>query len=136
MTHKPTSQDCISMLERLVAYDTTSRNPNMELITDIQTILNELDIECRITHRDDLSKGNLWATIGPTDRGGIVLSGHTDVVPVDDQDWASDPFKLDERNGLLYARGSADMKGFVACCVTHARRMKNADLKEIGRAHV
>lgn len=129
MNRDPSAQDCISMLERLVAYDTTSRNPNMELITLVQNILGELDIECRITHCDDLSKGNLWATIGPMDRGGIVLSGHTDVVPVDGQDWKSDPFKLEERDGLLYARGSADMKGFVACCIAHAARMENADLK-------
>ena len=125
----PSTQDCIDVLERLVAYDTTSHLSNLALIEDVQNDLAQIGIESRLTHNDEGTKANLWATIGPTDRGGIVLSGHTDVVPVAGQDWSSDPFKLTERDGKLYGRGSADMKGFVACCVAHARRMKDASLK-------
>ncbi len=125
----PSARDCISMLERLVAFDTTSRNSNLALIEDVQTLLSQLGIESRLTFNDERSKANLWATIGPADRGGIVLSGHTDVVPVDGQDWTSDPFGMDERDGRLFGRGVADMKGFVACCVAHAARMNAASLK-------
>ncbi len=125
----PSTKDCIEMLEKLVAFDTTSRNSNLELIEFIQEQLEEIGVETRFTFNDKKTKANLWATIGPTDKGGVVLSGHTDVVPVDGQDWTSDPFKLVERGNKLYGRGSADMKGFVACVLAHAGRMKNADLK-------
>lgn len=129
LNSNPTFKDAITMLERLVAYDTTSRNSNMELINDVRDMLSNLGIESRLTFNDEKTKANLWATIGPLDRGGIVLSGHTDVVPVDGQDWASDPFKLVQRNGRLFGRGAADMKGFIACVMANARRMAEADLK-------
>ena len=125
----PTAQDCISMLEKLVAFDTTSRNSNLELIKFVQTVLDELDIPTRLTFNDEKTKANLWATIGPHDKGGVVLSGHTDVVPVDGQDWTSDPFQLTERDGRLFGRGTCDMKGFVACAFAHARAMQKAGLK-------
>ena len=129
LSPNPTSSDCIAMLERLVAYDTTSHLSNLDLIRDVQGELEEIGAITRLTYNDEKTKANLWATIGPTDRGGVLLSGHTDVVPVEGQDWASDPFTLTEREGKLFGRGSADMKGFVACCMAHAARMRDADLK-------
>ena len=122
-TAEPTTDDCIAWLERLVAFDTTSRNSNLDLIEDARGALEGLGFATRLTHNEEQTKANLWATIGPDDRGGVVLSGHTDVVPVDGQDWSSDPFVLDQRDGRLYGRGSADMKGFIACLMAHAPRM-------------
>ena len=128
MSATPTTEDCIAWLERLVAFDTTSRLSNLDLIEDARTALEALGFATRLTHNEERTKANLWATVGPTDRGGIVLSGHTDVVPVDGQDWTSDPFRLDRRDGRLYGRGSADMKGFIACLMAHAPRMAEARL--------
>ena len=102
------------MLRRLVAHDTVSAKSNLGLIDDVVRYLAEHGIESRLVRDETGSKANLFATIGPPGDGGIVLSGHTDVVPVEGQPWASDPFSLDEREGRLYGRGSADMKGFVA----------------------
>ena len=103
MAPSPVStQDCIDMLGRLVAYDTTSALSNLALIEDVREQLAALGVEVRLTHNTAGDKANLWATIGPADRGGIVLSGHTDVVPVAGQDWTSDPFTMVERDGLLY----------------------------------
>lgn len=124
-----TSTDCIEMLAKLVAFDTTSRNSNLDLIAFVDDLLKGIGVETRLTHNREGTKANLWATIGPTDRGGIVLSGHTDVVPVDGQDWSTPPFELTERDSKLYGRGAADMKGFVACVAANAKRMADADLK-------
>jgi len=129
LNSNPTAQNCIDMLGKLVAFDTTSRNSNLELIEFVREQLSAIGVNSRLTFNDDKTKANLWATIGPNDRGGIVLSGHTDVVPVDGQDWSSDPFAMEERDGLLYGRGTADMKGFVACSLAHAKRMAELDLK-------
>lgn len=103
------------LLEKLVAFETVSRASNLNLIEFIRGYLDELGVASQLVYNDSGSKANLWATIGPADRGGIVLSGHTDVVPVDGQAWAFPPFKLTEHDGKLYGRGSADMKGFLAC---------------------
>jgi len=102
------------MLEKLVAFDTVSRNSNLALIAFIQNLLKEHGIESTLVHNADHTKANLLATIGPLLEGGVVLSGHTDVVPIDDQEWHSDPFSVVERGGLLYGRGTADMKTFLA----------------------
>lgn len=125
----PTAQDCIDMLGKLVSFDTTSRNSNLALIEFVRSELTAIGVDARLTFNDDQTKANLWATMGPTDVGGVVLSGHTDVVPVDGQNWTSDPFELNERDGRLFARGTCDMKGFVACSLAHARAMVDADLK-------
>ena len=106
--------ESIEWLDRLVAFDTTSRESNLDLIDSVRAYLDGLGITSRLTHDADGRKANLWATVGPDDRGGVVLSGHTDVVPVDGQDWSSDPFRLRRANGKLYGRGTADMKGFCA----------------------
>jgi acetylornithine deacetylase len=105
------------LLERLIAFDTTSRNSNLELIDWVSGYLAEHGIESRRTYDETGAKANLFATVGPEGDGGIVLSGHTDVVPVDGQDWSSDPFAMIEKDGLLYGRGTCDMKGFIACAL-------------------
>src|SRR5436190_3679716 len=97
------------MLESLVAFDTTSRNSNLDLIAFAQDKLGKAGAATRLTYDSDKRKANLFATLGPPIDGGYVLSGHTDVVPVDGQDWSSDPFKASVRDGRLYARGAADM---------------------------
>ena len=114
MTLRP-SIECLSILRRLIAFDTTSRNSNLDLIDYVKALLDDLAVPYRLTYDDECRKANLLATLGPADAtGGYVLSGHTDVVPVDGQDWKSDPFDLTESNGRLYGRGTADMKSFVA----------------------
>ncbi|TAL04060.1 MAG: acetylornithine deacetylase [Rhodospirillaceae bacterium] len=119
----------IAMLAKLVAFDTTSRNSNLAFIDAVRVMLAEHGIPCRLVHNDEGTKANLLATVGPMVAGGIVLSGHTDVVPVDDQKWQSDPFILEEREGLLYGRGAADMKGFLAVILAALDHMTAANLK-------
>lgn len=104
----------IAMIERLVGFDTTSHLPNLALIDDVKAYLAGHGIAGRLTFNDEKTKANLFATIGPKDKGGIVLSGHTDVVPVAGQPWSSDPFRLRRANGRLYGRGTSDMKSFIA----------------------
>jgi acetylornithine deacetylase len=117
------------MLERLVAFDTTSRDGNMPLIEFVEAYLDQWDIPHLRVDYEAGKKTNLYATIGPDGPGGIILSGHTDVVPVDGQDWASDPFALDERDGNLYGRGSCDMKGFIAVALAMVPEFKKRALK-------
>jgi acetylornithine deacetylase len=102
------------MLARLVAFDTTSCNSNIPLVDFVRDYLAGFGIDSLFVHNEDGTKANLYATIGPDDVGGVVLSGHTDVVPVDGQDWSGDPFDLTERDDKLYGRGTCDMKGFIA----------------------
>ncbi len=104
-------------LETLVGFDTTSRNSNLALIETVRDWLKGQGVEAWLAHNPERTKANLFATLPAQDgnqQGGIVLSGHTDVVPVDGQNWSTDPFKLVEKDGLLYGRGSCDMKGFIA----------------------
>ncbi|WP_375737985.1 acetylornithine deacetylase [Pseudomonas boanensis] len=108
---EPRSQ---ALLARLVGFATVSRDSNLELIEFIRDYLAGLGVASELFYNAERTKANLFATLGPSDRGGIVLSGHTDVVPVDGQAWTVDPFKLTEREGRLYGRGTADMKGFIA----------------------
>ena len=104
----------IEMLRRLVAMDTTSRNSNLDLIAFIADYLMALGIESRLVHDESRRKANLYATIGPSDKPGIALSGHTDVVPIDGQTWSCDPWIVSEQGGRLLGRGTADMKSFIA----------------------
>ncbi len=104
-------------LEKLVAFDTTSRNSNLAMIETIRDALMEQDIKAEVIYAPQGGKANLFATLpayGGATQGGIIFSGHTDVVPVDGQNWNSDPFSLTEKDGKLYGRGTADMKGFIA----------------------
>jgi acetylornithine deacetylase len=110
----PPSLDTRELLARLVAFDTTSRNSNLALIDFVQDYLDSFGIASGLVTSDDGGKANLLASIGPIDQAGLVLSGHTDVVPVDDQKWSSEPFSLIEREDRLYGRGACDMKGFIA----------------------
>lgn len=104
----------LPLVRDLIGFDTTSREPNRALIEYIRDYLQGHGIKSELIWNAGRSKANLWATIGPADLPGIVLSGHTDVVPVDGQDWSSDPFQLRQADGRLYGRGTADMKGFIA----------------------
>ena len=121
-------QRTVKILRDLIGFDTTSRLSNLSLIEAIQLQFDALDIPYELTFNEQRSKANLFATIGEENRPGLVLSGHTDVVPVDGQDWSSDPFVLREQDGKLFGRGSCDMKGFVAVCLAMAESFKQANL--------
>ena len=110
----------VALLGELVSFETVSARSNLDLINHIAAYLDDLGIEALLSHDESGQKANLFATIGPPIDGGIVLSGHTDVVPIDNQDWQTPPFSLIERDGRLYGRGSADMKGFIACALAQA----------------
>lgn len=103
------------MLEQLVAFNTTSRESNLALIKFVGRYLTGLGVDYELIHNAEGSKANLYARLGPPGHGGVMLSGHSDVVPVDGQNWSVPPFALTERDGKLYGRGTADMKGFIAC---------------------
>ncbi|HEX7943901.1 MAG TPA: acetylornithine deacetylase [Phenylobacterium sp.] len=117
------------LLSDLVGFDTTSRHSNLELIAWVEAYLDGLGVPHRRVPNADGSKSNLMATIGPAIPGGVVLSGHTDVVPVDGQPWSTDPFTVTETGGRLYGRGTCDMKGFLACALAAAPELAKADLK-------
>jgi len=119
----------LDVLARLIAFDTTSRNSNLALITWVEDYLSARGVAARRVANADGTKANLYATIGPEVGGGVVLSGHTDVVPVDGQPWTSDPWVLSERGGKLYGRGVADMKSFVALALAHVDAMLAAPLR-------
>jgi len=122
--------DSLEMLKRLMAFDTTSRNSNLELIQYIQAYLDDHGVAGTLVPNAEGTKANLYATIGPQAEGGIVLSGHTDVVPVDGQPWVSDPWTLTEKpDGNLYGRGTCDMKGFIATALAHVNDFRRARLK-------
>lgn len=103
------------LLARLVGFDTTSHKSNLPLIRFVEDYLLQHGVVSEIVPNADGRKASLYATIGPRETPGVALSGHTDVVPVDGQKWTSDPFIVAERGGKLYGRGTADMKGFIAC---------------------
>ena len=125
-----TSPNSVELLQRLVGFDTTSRNSNLELIEFVRDYLDGLGVPSTLVPNEAGTKANLFATIGPAVEGGIVLSGHTDVVPVDGQAWTSDPWTLtDKGDGKLYGRGTCDMKGFVAAALAHVPAFQKADLK-------
>ena len=121
--------DAREMVERLVAFDTVSANSNLALIDFVVDYLADHGVAARLSHDEDGRKANLFATLGPENTdGGVVLSGHTDVVPVADQDWSSDPFTVVERDGRLFGRGTADMKSFLAVALALVPEMCAAPL--------
>lgn len=117
------------LLADLVSFDTVSDRTNLPLIAHIESYLASLGVKSERIVDETGQKASLWVTIGPEDRPGLVLSGHTDVVPVVGQDWSHDPFQLVERDGRLYGRGTTDMKGFVAVCLAMVPEMLEAKLK-------
>ena len=117
------------ILARLIAFDTVSRNPNMDLMAYIKGLLSEVGVEATLIPNAEGTKANLLATIGPQDGGGVMLSGHTDVVPVDGQDWTKPAFELTEDQGRYYGRGTTDMKGFVACALAAGLKAAKRDLQ-------
>ena len=117
MSSSPPAPTTAELLARLVGFDTTSRHSNLALIDHVRDYLGQHGVTCRIGHDPTGTKANLHAIIGPLGPGGIALSGHVDTVPVDGQDWTSDPFTLTSRDGRLFGRGTSDMKGFVACAL-------------------
>ncbi|AIB15055.1 acetylornithine deacetylase (plasmid) [Azospirillum argentinense] len=118
-----------AMIARLVGFDTVSRRSNMALIDWVRDHLAGYGVESRLVPSPDGAKANLFATIGPMTEGGVVLSAHTDVVPVDGQPWDTDPFTLVERDGRLYGRGTADMKSFPAVALALLPDILEAGLK-------
>ena len=125
-----TAPSSVDMLKRLVAFDTTSRNSNLELIHYIRDYFADFGVQSTLVPNEEGTKANLFASIGPDREGGIVLSGHTDVVPVDGQPWTTDPWELTGKDdGNLYGRGTCDMKGFVAACLANVPAFQRARLK-------
>ncbi|MFN3278971.1 MAG: acetylornithine deacetylase [Paracoccus hibiscisoli] len=123
--HRLSSQQ---ILAQLIAFDTTSSKSNLGLIDHVHDYLAGYGVESRLVMDATGQKANLWATIGPADQPGVILSGHTDTVPVEGQDWASDPYVLTERDGRLYGRGACDMKGFLACALAAVPDLVARDL--------
>lgn len=116
------------ILARLIAFDTVSRNPNMDLMDYVRGLLAEVGVTATLIPNAEGTKANLLATIGPEGGGGVMLSGHTDVVPVDGQDWTRPAFELTEDQGRYYGRGTTDMKGFVACALAAGLKASKRNL--------
>ena len=121
--------DTFDMIARLVAFDTVSRNSNLELIHFVRDTLSRHGVDSQLVPSPDGRKANLFATVGPMAEGGVVLSGHTDVVPVDGQPWDTDPFEVTRKDGRLYGRGTCDMKSFIAIALAKVPDMLRAGLR-------
>ncbi|MEI9400810.1 acetylornithine deacetylase [Mesorhizobium argentiipisi] len=121
--------DSIRILEKLIAFPTVSRDSNLDLIGYVADLLQANGIASQIIHSPDGHKANLFATIGPADKPGIMLSGHSDVVPVDGQNWTLPPFAMTARDGKLYGRGAADMKGYVASALAACLKASKMTLR-------
>lgn len=119
----------VALLRTLVGFDTTSRESNLQLIEFVRDYLAGFDVPCELIYNAERSKANLFASIGPAEQPGIVLSGHTDVVPVDGQPWTVAPFELSEHDGKLFGRGTADMKGYIACVLGLVPALVAAELR-------
>lgn len=124
MTRLNTAQ----LLERLVELPTVSRDSNLPLIDWVRNFLRDCGIDSHLVPDPSGRKSSLLASIGPPEKGGLVLSGHTDTVPVDGQKWSSDPFKLTSKGSRLYARGACDMKGFIATALSRVATLRASDL--------
>src|SRR5215475_573154 len=119
----------LDLTKTLIAFDTTSRGSNLALIEFAEHLIIGAGGRCRRSYDASETKANLFATFGPDGDGGIVLSGHTDVVPVDGQDWSSDPFAAEVRGDRLYGRGACDMKGFVGVALSLVPQIAGTALK-------
>jgi acetylornithine deacetylase len=123
------SASTLEILETLIGFDTVSRNSNLGLIEWVRDRLKRLGVASRLSYDATRAKANLLATLGDETEGGLVLCGHTDVVPVDGQPWDGDPFRAVRRDGRIYGRGSADMKGFIACVLAAVPALLEAPLR-------
>jgi acetylornithine deacetylase len=121
--------DTVGILERLVGFPTVSRDPNLPLIDWVRNFLADHGVDSHLVPDDSGRKANLFASLGPAMEGGLVLSGHSDVVPVDGQAWRSDPFRLTAEGTRLFGRGACDMKGFIAACLSRVPLLAGAKLK-------
>ena len=122
--------DVADALEKLISFDTTSRLSNLALIEWLEEKLAPHAAYMQRLPNESGDKSNLWVRIGPDAPGGVVLSGHTDVVPVDEQPWDTNPFQLTEHDGRFYGRGTSDMKSFIALCVAFAPEFAAVKLKK------
>ena len=119
----------IEILKKLISYPVLGGESNLSIITWIKEYIESFDINTFLVPNNEKNKASLHCRIGPAIDGGVILSGHTDVVPVEGQNWTTDPFVLtDGGDGRLYARGSCDMKGFIACCLAALPQMVEAKL--------
>ncbi len=118
-----------SLLDSLISFPTVSRDSNLAMIGFIQSYLDGLGIDSTLTHNDERTKANLYAVFGAGKEGGVMLSGHTDVVPVEGQDWTREPFRMSLEDGRFYGRGTTDMKGFIASTLAMVAEAVKRDLK-------
>ncbi len=119
----------IEFIEKLISFDTTSRESNLELIAFIQDYLNDLGIDSQLVHNEEGTKANLYATLGDKHISGVMLSGHTDVVPIDGQEWDTNPFNVTQTGSRLYGRGTSDMKSFIAITLAQLPKFQARSLK-------
>lgn len=119
----------IAILKDLIGFNTSTNESNLDLISYVERLLSSHDIDHQRIYSPDNSKANLIATLGPSQKAGYILSGHTDVVPADPENWSSDPFEADLRDNRIYGRGTADMKGFIAVVLSKLPEMCAANLK-------
>jgi acetylornithine deacetylase len=129
MNNQRTLSTTLEILDRLIAFDTTSVLSNLPLIEYVREYLRSHDVNAHIDRSPDGNKANLVATIGPRTEGGVMLSGHTDVVPVANQQWTRNPFQLSRSGDRLYGRGTADMKSFIAAALALVPMLKSAQLR-------
>ncbi|GGK55940.1 acetylornithine deacetylase [Amphritea balenae] len=118
----------LEILDQLIGFDTTSCNSNLQLMAYVQGYLENLGVTSQLIYDAEEKKANLYATIGPQDKAGVMLSGHTDTVPVAGQNWTRQPYQLTEENGYYYGRGTTDMKGFIAVVLAAVPQMINQTL--------
>lgn len=117
-----------AILEDLIAFPTVSADSNLAMIDYIRALLERSGIASQLFFNEERTKANLFASVGPKEQPGVLLSGHSDVVPVAGQAWSRDPFRMVERDGRLYGRGTSDMKGFIACVLATAERIARLPL--------
>ncbi|MEE9479496.1 MAG: acetylornithine deacetylase [Kiloniellales bacterium] len=121
--------ESVALIEKLIAFETISMTPNLDLIEFVRGYLEQLGVRSELVFSEDRQQANLYATVGPENTPGVMLSGHSDVVPVKGQAWDSDPFKVRESDGRLYGRGTCDMKSFIAVVLAHVPLMLERGLK-------
>ena len=124
------SDKAIEILERLVSFPSVSGLPTHEIVNYIKGFLEGHGLDVILSFDDKKERANVFATIGPKIDGGVLLNGHTDVVAVEGQKWATDPFTLTKKNDFLYGRGSVDMKGFLACAMASVPTFQSLNLKK------